>query len=35
VVIALIYWFWPDQQETAEHCRHEIKPVDDLRKASA
>src|SRR6478609_3577165 len=33
VAIALIWWFWPDPHETAEHQRREIKPVDDLQAA--
>jgi cytochrome c oxidase subunit 1 len=33
--IALIYWFWPRRKETEEHCKHEIRPADDLAKAAS
>jgi cytochrome c oxidase subunit 1 len=34
VCAGLVYWFWPDRQETEEHLRHEIKPADDLERTS-
>jgi cytochrome c oxidase subunit I+III len=34
VAICLIWWFWPDREETSRHCQHEIKPEDDLRSAA-
>jgi cytochrome c oxidase subunit 1 len=33
--VALIYWFWPSREETAKHTSHEVKPADDLARASA
>ncbi|RYZ60753.1 MAG: hypothetical protein EOP08_14410 [Proteobacteria bacterium] len=35
VTIALIWWFWPDPEEAAKHRAREVKPQDDLAKASA
>ena len=26
VAIGLIGWFWPTKEETATHCKHEVKP---------
>jgi cytochrome c oxidase subunit 1 len=35
VAIALTAWFWPRQEETAEHCRLEHKPHDEDPPATA
>jgi len=35
IAVALVYWFWPDEAETAKHREREIKPDDDLARKPA